>query len=721
MAFAERIASWFRKRRTRPEAGPPRRRRHRILLASLASLVTVIVLIVAFWDWNAFRGMVARAIGARLHRDVVIAGDLKVTLFSWTPHASLADIRIAQPDWAPKTAPFATIDRFAIALDLKSLFGGHIVLPEVTVEKPKLDLLRTKDDKRNWDFSAGNDSSEPWRLPPIRHFAIVDGGLVLADARRELTFKGGVSSEETAGGNNNIFHLQGEGELNRQPFTLEVQGDPLLNVAPEKPYGFNAKIRAGATKIDADGRIEHPFDFGHLAMDVDASGPTLADLYYLIGIALPNTRAYRLTGTLIRDDNQWHLAGIDGTVGQSDLKGSADVDASHSRLYLKADLASKKLDFVDLGPLIGATPVSSGKGAAAAKGRAPQPAMRVLPDAPLKVERLRQFDADVKYVAETVASKDFPLRGADVTLSLKDGVLKLTPTTFKFAQGTLSGNIQIDARRMVPVSDVDVRLTGLRMEQFLPASKTPALEGTALARLKLHGAGDSIRKAAAAASGAVTVVVPHGAMRRTFAELLGINVATSLGLILTGDTSQAELRCAVADFQAKNGVLSLGQFVFDTETVGVTAKGSLDLRDEHLDLELTGHPKKPELLRVRAPVTISGPIVKPSIGIKPATAILQGGLAVGLATVLSPLAAILPFVDAGLTEDANCGAYLAAAKTRGAPVSNGAAAAATPAPKPSTKRKSEAEIEAPANSNPSSSSASITPGRGGAGAPVVRN
>jgi hypothetical protein len=39
-----------------------------------------------------------------------------------------------------------------------------------------------------------------------------------------------------------------------------------------------------------------------------------------------------------------------------------------------------------------------------------------------------------------------------------------------------------------------------------------------------------------------------------------------------------------------------------------------------------------------------------------------------LATVASPLAAILPFVDAGLARDAACGALIAEAGRKGAPV-----------------------------------------------------
>jgi hypothetical protein len=56
--------------------------------------------------------------------------------------------------------------------------------------------------------------------------------------------------------------------------------------------------------------------------------------------------------------------------------------------------------------------------------------------------------------------------------------------------------------------------------------------------------------------------------------------------------------------------------------------------------------------------------------------IAQAGAAVGLGAVLSPLAAILPFLAPGGAHDANCAALLAQARAAGAPVS---AAATAPA------------------------------------------
>jgi hypothetical protein len=162
--------------------------------------------------------------------------------------------------------------------------------------------------------------------------------------------------------------------------------------------------------------------------------------------------------------------------------------------------------------------------------------------------------------------------------------------------------------------------------------------------------------------------VPHGQIRQTFAELLGINVASALGLLITGDQSQVDVRCMVAGFQAKNGILQMNQFVFDTPVVLATGEGTLDLRNERMQFAITGHPKKPQLVRLRAPITVTGPLGSPAIGVEAGQAIAQGGLAVGLATLLSPLAVILPFVDPGLGKDANCSALLAQAQSQGAPV-----------------------------------------------------
>jgi AsmA family protein len=99
----------------------------------------------------------------------------------------------------------------------------------------------------------------------------------------------------------------------------------------------------------------------------------------------------------------------------------------------------------------------------------------------------------------------------------------------------------------------------------------------------------------------------------------------------------------------------------------IKGKGTVNFGTERMNLTLEGDSKKPRLLRVFAPVTISGPLTGPKVGVKTGELVGQGGVALALGAVLSPLAAILPFVDAGLAEDANCSALMREGRQQGAP------------------------------------------------------
>ena len=132
----------------------------------------------------------------------------------------------------------------------------------------------------------------------------------------------------------------------------------------------------------------------------------------------------------------------------------------------------------------------------------------------------------------------------------------------------------------------------------------PPLEGLLSARAKLHARGNSVRKAAANATGAVTFVVPSGAMRKAFAELTGIDVLNGLGLLLTNDKSSTGLRCAVAQFDARDGTLTAKQLTLDTDDVLVQGQGTVNLKDETLDMSVNGSPKAFRIGRLRAPITI---------------------------------------------------------------------------------------------------------------------
>jgi uncharacterized protein involved in outer membrane biogenesis len=129
--------------------------------------------------------------------------------------------------------------------------------------------------------------------------------------------------------------------------------------------------------------------------------------------------------------------------------------------------------------------------------------------------------------------------------------------------------------------------------------------------------------------------------------------------LLTDDHSRVGVRCGVASFRVSNGIAHAQTIVFDTENVLIRGEGSVSLRGETLDLRIQGEPKEARLVRIAEPISIQGSWRAPEIGVDAGDAAGQGGIAAVLATLVAPIAGLLPFVDLGLAEDANCAALLA--------------------------------------------------------------
>ena len=93
-------------------------------------------------------------------------------------------------------------------------------------------------------------------------------------------------------------------------------------------------------------------------------GDSLEQLYPLLGIAFPATRAYATEGHLLHTGSTWRYEKFSGRIGASDIAGIVQVDTGGKRPALTADLSSSVLDLDDLGPLIGARPGSVAQAAA---------------------------------------------------------------------------------------------------------------------------------------------------------------------------------------------------------------------------------------------------------------------------------------------------------------------------------------------------------------------
>jgi uncharacterized protein involved in outer membrane biogenesis len=638
-------------------------------ISAVAVLAIAIVLVVIFFDWNWLKSPLQSRLSALTGKHVTIDGPITGTKH-WIPHIVLNQVRIEEPSF-PSAPKVATIDSLAVEIDLKQLLRGRLSFPLIDIQRPNLNLERTADGKTNWDIAAeASGPDDRSAMPLIGHLKLENGKILYRDLGKHTEIDGTIATIGATGGNGEgSFTLDGHGNYGKAPFTIKLKGGSLNDLRnTRKPWDVDASAAIGKTSVSIVGTITDPFKLTDMLLKLTADGDNAEELYPLFGIPAPTTPPYHLVGTLDRDGKAWLFKDFAGTVGKTDLEGSLrfDVPPYRPRLLVSGNLRTKSLDFADLGLLVGAPGDTKGDRPMSdtqkqlAKTYAQSD--RVLPDAPLNLKEVRDVDADITFKGDQIKTDSLPLDNLDLHLKLDNGILSLNPLHVGVAGGLVDADVTIDARSDVVGTDYDVRFHKFKLEDFFAkAGFTKGGSGFIDGRIRLKGSGDSVRRSLASSNGEASAIVNHGTISNLAADILGLDVAKALGVYIAGD-KQIPLHCLVADFKVENGLMTPRTFVLDTDATLVTGTGSINLANEHLDLAISGQPKSPSPIALGGPIDIGGTFKSPDVGLG-AKAIARGTAATALAIVLTPLAAILGFIETGDSKDADCMALVQSAQT----------------------------------------------------------
>jgi uncharacterized protein involved in outer membrane biogenesis len=630
------------------------------LAAVLAAMIFAVAVLAAAVDAGYLRGPFIRFLTAHTGRQIQIDGRLEAHFFSLHPRLSAERVTIGNPSWTPKGTT-AEAGEISLAIELP-WFGHGFGIEKIETEATTLHLMRDSRGRANWQLHDPTEGRGGGSLPVVHSLSMLNIRVDLDDARRHLQFAGVVSARDVSGAQGaRPLQIEGAGQLNGRAATFELTGDSLTTISRRKPYHFSFDERSSGSRLTGHGFLLRPFQLDALDTTFEGAGADLKDLYFLTGVSLVNTGSYHLSGNLSRRGTSTKFTDLLVTSGQSDVRGEVSIESSGERPMIDADLNSQFLRMSDLG--------------LRAAGREPEGgATLLLSNAILSVAAVRRSDAAAYFHALRVEVGHVSLRAVAAKLTLDHGILTLAPLSADLLEGKLTAHVRLDATKEVPAADVDLKFSDMQLALLNRKTKGPApIDGLMRARIKVTGQGSSIHQVAATANGTVTAVLPHGTVRDSFAELTGIDLS-GLGLLMTKNMRETGIRCGVASFQAHQGTLTAQTLVVDTDPVLITGSGEMHLDSEALDLAFRGHPKHLRLVRVRSPILVRGNLIHPSIELQARNSIPQSAEAVALGVVLTPLAAVLAFVDPGLAKDADCAALLAdahAGETR-APVAGAA-------------------------------------------------
>lgn len=695
---------------------PPKSRLWRRLLAALLGMLVVLVLAmvgtIALMDWNRLKPWVNEKVSAATGREFAIDGDLQLRWTwpqpldggwrYWIPGVTViaGDLRLGQPPgWqvaelpdkggslpalpaapsrqasaseeeavteapqqplARSPATMVTATRAMASLRLWPLLSRHVQLDQVELETPDLVLARRQDGEHNWNFERPEREGPPWSFAlgqlRIRHGVLgwADGVKNLAVRARVDTLRRPVTPEQPYG-----LRFILAGYMGKAQIQAHGLAGPVLDLRQDRlRFPLRISARAGSLRAQAEGFLDNPKALDGVDFQVRLSGNGMADLFPLTGLLLPATPPFEtnghLVGSLEPGKAVWEYQKFQGKVGQSDLRGDLRYRSGQPRPQLSGQLSSRQLRLVDLGPVIGAAPLSNGGKPQARQGK-------VLPQTRFETRHWDAMDLDLRYESGHILRPDaLPLQNLSLRAVLDNGRLRLSPLQFGIAQGTLNLDTTVDSHAKPVKAQIQGQVSALRLSALFP--KVDAMQkslGRLDGALSLQGRGTSVAEWLGTSDGSVRLYVRDGTFSRQLLDLAGLNVGSVVVSKLFGTDKEVQLRCAVADFDMRGGVATPRLATLATEEAIVQAMGHVSLAQETLDLRIVPEALKWKFFSLRTPLYVRGSFAQPDVGLEKGPLLARAGAAVAAVAVAPAALALVPLTVPAAEDDVNCKQLLA--------------------------------------------------------------
>ena len=701
-----------------------------VLLAIVAVLIIALVIFIKSFDWDRARPFINEKVSAATGRSFEIAGHLNAkwarpagasglrALIPW-PTFTAGNVRIDNPAWA-KRPQFATVDALEVEVEILPLLARKIIIPRIALRNPVVDLERTLDQKNTWTFTRKQDEKSKWDLQ-LQELRFADGVITVTDLptridlradiqtlgkplslgdlldkqkalAAEATAKADVPTTDQAakkqaaaprpatpldgadGGFGFAVKLAGTYRDAKLDGTAKI-GGALSLIDRKRPFPLQADVHLGGNHLTLLGTLTDPAMLAAVDLQLTLAAESMADLFDLIGMALPETPKFRtsgrLTGNFAPEGKHFKYEQFTGQVGKSDVSGTLEFTFGGARPRLTGNVASKRLALVDLGPVIGAK-VSSKQVPKAVPGAAkvvPAANARALPSTAFKTDRWRAMDADVTFKgASIIRDAALPITDMSTHIVMQDGVLSFDPLKFGVAGGTMTGTIRLDGRSQPLDGKIDIAARHLQLKKLLPAFQPMDTSfGEINGDARLTGRGNSTAALAATANGEVKLLVNDGAISSTLLEEAGLNVANIVAAKLFGD-KVVRINCAAADFVVENGVLDSHVFALDTTDALINVDGTINLATEQMMLNVYPHTKGFRVFSLRSPLYVRGTFKNPDVGIVKGPLIMRGAAALALGAI-NPLASLMALLAPSNNQTSPCPTMMAAAREslKGAP------------------------------------------------------
>jgi uncharacterized protein involved in outer membrane biogenesis len=554
------------------------------ILAGIGGLLLLLMIAVAIAvstvDVKTFIGPIQKRVKDATGRDLTISGgiDLKLSL---EPKVVIQDVALSNAPWG-KAQQMITAKRVEVQVALLPLLHRDFQVRSFALIEPKIALETDAKGAGNWEFGAG-PSGTPAAAAPAGTSAM--GGLFVGDlsiSNGVLTFRDGESGKIT---------------------TVTI-ADLALN-ARDAESAVSARFRGSVDDI----AIAVEGDLGPMTSLVQRRWPYPVSLKGQV-----NGQDASVITKLRVDEKTVTLDPLELGVGKGNVTGQMAVVTGKPRPILTFKLASPSLALVAL-----ALPA---KGAAPPAAKAAPKSRYIFSEAPIDLSALKSVDASGDLAVDALVLPDGrKLDHVHLQVNVQNGVLDAPVVQAGIYGGKISAHVKLDANHDGALN-LHLEGSGLDLSAILAEAgiKREVHGGKTSINADIAAHGGSPRQWASSASGIATAIVGPASMGhpKGDADLAFNKLADALNPFRQVDPT-TELQCAVVRLPLSSGIAKVDRSIaFETTKLSATASGTLDFRNETLDLSIKPQLRKGISLNIdqfASLVSFHGPFNAPTVGI----------------------------------------------------------------------------------------------------------
>jgi AsmA protein len=628
------------------------------ILAGVAGgiIVLLVAALLAVW-WlvnpNDYKGRIADAVKESTGRDLVLKGDIRLSVFPWIA-LQLGPASLVNPPGLGEEQ-FLAFNRASVRVKLFPLLAKRLEMDRVEVDGLDLRLRKNAEGTGNWENfgqqkTAANAGSEKVS-GPVPELA----GIQITHGR--VSYQGIVvekfNLETGAFGGHGVTPVSISFDANRgvpdESLTLNAQFD--LGVDSEaKRLRLDAVSFSGLLGLPGDGPPAH-WEMSAPSIEVDLKGQTAAVPAFAVSYA--NARLTgKLQATKILDD-----LGVTGSVALAPVvlrefaphlgmvlpqthdpralaQFSAGSDFSYSSGGVRLEQMQAQLDDTHLKGSVALTGepralkfeltvdginvdryLSADNGAASA---AAKPETKTVEKQPAAAEASKTLDADGTLTVASVHFSPLDFSNVRLTLASKDNVVHLFPSLAQIDGGSYSGNITLDRRGATPSLSLDEHLSGVDMTRLLAGTSYKGrLSGRGNVNLKATARGAALNAFMQTLNGHFDANLADGALEGVD---LGYEVGLAQALVKHTDaparSNPARTKFDTVKMSAEitNGVAKTSDLTISSAVLRVTGQGSTNLVNKAIDFQMVASfLKSPGASAADIPLKITGTYVDPTV------------------------------------------------------------------------------------------------------------